>query len=278
MARKFTLNFTGFVFFFLWIFLLNPPVINAQICPQPQGLSVTNISNFTVTTNWQTNSGVDSYRLRYKIVGASSWSYEHGINGSLNQLDLHGLIEDTNYIWQLKSFCISSNSSWSAIDSFQTANFSLDCNGTPNGTAWLDSCGNCVEGTTNKLPCIAFSPSVSLSLSSTICNDSVSMTFATSQDPNEPDMSSAVFSSNSGSFNLANLNTNDTIGYSNITAGGGYINVNTTLLVDFIISSSKISVKAMDDSTNQVYGTFTIENLAPSGILIVTTSPPDNNN
>ena len=58
----------------------------------------------------------------------------------------------------------------------------------------------------------------------------------------------------------------------------GYINVNTTLLVDFIISSSKISVKAMDDSTNQVYGTFTIENLAPSGILIVTTSPPDNNN
>ena len=80
-----------------------------------------------------------------------------------------------------------------------------------------------------------------------------------------------------GSFDFSGLSTNDTIGTSDIIAGGGYINVNTTLMVDFIITPNKISVKAVDNLSAQIYGSFTIEN-ANGGILVVTTSGPDNNN
>ena len=142
----------------------------------------------------------------------------------------------------------------------------------------LDSCGNCVGGNTFSSPCIAFSPSISISLASSVCNDTTSITFVTSQDPNEPDISSAVFSSDSGYFNLIGLNTNDTIGSSAVMAGGASININTTLLVDFVISPIKISVKAIDNSSGQIYGSFTIENNVGGGILVVATSPPDNNN
>ena len=58
---------------------------------------------------------------------------------------------------------------------------------------------------------------------------------------------------------------------------GGTINVTTTLLVDFILSPNKISVKSVDDFSGQVYSTFTIENTL-NGILIIANSLPDNNN
>ena len=54
-------------------------------------------------------------------------------------------------------------------------------------------------------------------------------------------------------------------------------NITTTLLVDFIVNSDKISVKAVDDITGQLYSSFTIENTS-NGILIIINSLPDNNN
>ncbi len=281
MDENFTQGFKRIFIACTLIFLTNQTVLFAQNCTTPNSPNVTNISNFTATLNWHYSAGVDNYRLRYKIVGAAVWSFKHGIPGDSSNHQLQGLISDTTYIWQLKAFCTGTpliRSSWSVIDTFSTTNFPTDCNNTLNGTAWIDSCGNCVGGNTFSSPCIAFSPSISISLGSFICNDTTSVTFNTSQDPNEPDISSAVFSSDSGSFNLSGLNTNDTIGSSTIIAGGGYININTTLLVDFIISPTKISVKAIDDSSGQIYGSFTIENNIGGGILVVATSPPDNNN
>ena len=125
----------------------------------------------------------------------------------------------------------------------------------------IDSCGNCVGGNTGAVSCIPFSPLVTVSLSNTECNTLADIVFATSQDPNEPDIGSTIFQSDSGYFNLIGLATDDTIGFSSIIAGGGYLNVNTTLMVDFVIvPNEKISVKAVDDSSGQIYGTFTLEN------------------
>jgi len=70
----------------------------------------------------------------------------------------------------------------------------IDCNGDISGTAYVDSCGNCVEGTTGALPCIDFSPTVSISLSNLECNSLTDFSFSFSQNANEPDVSSAVFS------------------------------------------------------------------------------------
>ncbi|MAX13042.1 MAG: hypothetical protein CMG11_03120, partial [Candidatus Marinimicrobia bacterium] len=271
-----------FLGLFVWVFILigslKPVDLFAQSCPVASGLSVSNVSNFSVTLNWNFNSDVDNYRVRYKEVGTASWFFEHNVVGT--NLDINNLSSNSQYIWQLKSFCStggSSNSSWSIADTFSTANYPLDCFNTPNGNAFLDSCGNCVGGSTGNQPCIDFTPSVSITLSTLQCDTPADITFTFSQDANEPDIASSIFSSDAGSFNLTNLNTNDIIGTSIITAGGGYINVNTTLMVDFVINTDKISVKAVDDITGQIYGTFTIENFN-GGVLVIASSLPDNNN
>ena len=278
MNRKFTHSLLSVVLSFFIGFLINPINANAQNCAVPTGISTSNLSNFTATANWTIDNNVDHYRVRYKEVGALSWLFEHNAIGA--NYDLFGLNANSSYIWQAKAYCSSGNSpssSWSVLDSFVTTNYVVDCYNTPNGLAYLDSCGNCVGGNTGDLACIAFSPTVAISLSAMECNTVTDIAFTTSQDPNEPDMSSSVFSSDGGYFDFAGLATNDTIGSSMITAGGGFINIATTLLVDFIITSDKISVKAVDNITGSVYGSFTIEN-SGNGILIIATSLPDNNN
>ncbi len=79
--------------------------------------------------------------------------------------------------------------------SFYYCLFNVDCNGDVNGTAFTDSCGNCVGGNTGNVACIPFSPTVLVSISNTDCDSLTDLTINVSQDPNEPDMSTALFSS-----------------------------------------------------------------------------------
>jgi hypothetical protein len=268
----------GFIIMICIGFTTNPISVTAQNCDTPSGLNATSISNFSATLNWTLDNNVDYYRLRYQEIGSSNWQFEHNATGISH--DISGLVLNTTYIWQAKAFCSSGNSPnspWSVVDTFITANFPMDCDSIPNGTAFLDGCGNCVGGTTGNIACIAFTPTVSISLSTTECGDTADITFQTSQDANEPDIASSLFTSQGGAFDFSGLVINDVIGSSIITAGGGFININTTLMVDAIITSNQISVKAVDDITGQVYGTFTMENTG-GGILIDATSPGDNNN
>ncbi len=277
MARDFTKKSWIFILFFVGFCLFNFNV-KAQNCDVPVGLNATNLSNFSATLNWTFDSNVDHYRLRYKEVNTSIWSFEHNATG--NSEDISGLMQNATYIWQAKAFCSTGNSpssGWSAVDTFITANDVVDCNNTPNGTAYYDDCGNCVGGNTGKSECIDFTPTVNISLSTTDCNVPTDIIFQTSQDPNEPDISSTFVVSDAGSFDFTGLATNDVIGSTVIVAGGGTINVNATLMVDFIISPDKISVKAVNDATGQIEASFTIEN-SGAGILIVATSGTDNNN
>jgi hypothetical protein len=230
MNGKFTQGLLSIVLSFFIGFLINPINSNAQNCAIPTGISTSNISNFTATANWTMDSSVDHYRVRYKEVGGLSWINKNNITD--NYKVFNNLNVNTSYIWQVMAYCdaiSSSLSTWSLGGSFVTTNYLLDCNNTPNGNAFLDSCGNCVGGTTNKVACIPFSPSVSISLSNLECNTLSDITFVVSQDANEPDMSSTVFSSDGGSFDFTGLVPNDIIGSSAIVAGGGYLNMNTTL-------------------------------------------------
>ena len=72
----------------------------------------------------------------------------------------------------------------------------IDCYGDTSGTAFIDSCGNCVGGNTGAVACINFSPSVTVQLSNTDCDSLSDLTISVSQDPNEPDMSTSLFTSN----------------------------------------------------------------------------------
>ena len=270
------------VFFLLGFLIIGTNNIVAQNCNTPTNLSTTTISNFSATLNWDADSSVDHYRLRYQESGASSWMYNHNVPAG-NFYNLTGLDTSVSYEWQLKAFCSAGSlpsSGWSALQTFTTINLPVDCNNTPNGTAFLDSCANCVGGTTGNLPCIAFTPTVSMTLASLECDLLTDFSFTFSQDPNEPDVASAFFTSDGGYFDFSGISVNDTVGSSVNMIAGGQIpahNITTTLLVDFIVNSDKISVKALDDITGQLYSSFTIENTS-NGILIIINSLPDNNN
>ena len=231
MNGKFTKNLLTFIFAFSLGFFMNSSILSAQNCDMPLGLNTSSISNFSATLNWDLDANVDHYRLRYKVSGTSSWLYEHNATGV--SFDVANLSPLSTYIWQAKAFCTSGSvpaSTWSAVDTFVTTNYPVDCNNTPNGTAFNDSCGNCVGGTTGDVACIDFTPSVSITLSTVECNVLSDITFVTSQDANEPDISSSIFSSDAGFFNFTGLNSNDVIGSADFIAGGGYININTTLM------------------------------------------------
>ena len=188
MKGKFTRLFCTFLL--TGIFVISFTNLNAQNCDSPTNVSTSNISNFSATLNWDadTNANVDRYRLRYRELGSGSWQYDHNVTTD-SLYELTGLNSSSNYEWQLKSICSPGNfptSGWSSLQIFLTTNYPVDCNNTPNGTAWNDSCGNCVGGNTGNFPCIAFTPSVSISLSNLDCDSLSDLTFSFSQDANEP--------------------------------------------------------------------------------------------
>ena len=104
-----------------------------------------------------------------------------------------------------------------------------DCNGDLGGSTWIDSCGNCVDGNTGNSPCIPFSPTVSVNLSNTNCDSLADLSISVSQDPNEPDMSTSLFSSDGGSFAISTMSVGDTVGSATMQAGN--FNFNTVLIV-----------------------------------------------
>jgi hypothetical protein len=153
----------------------------------------------------------------------------------------------------------------------------LDCDGVLGGTSFTDSCGNCVGGSTGNLACIPFSPTVSVSLSNTDCDSLSDLSISVSQDPNEPDMATSLFTSDAGSFAISSMNVNDIIGSATMSVGGGSNTFNTNLIVTTIISANQVVIQSQDVNTGLILGSFTISNLNP-GVSISTQSPPDNNN
>ena len=250
-------------------------------CAEPTNLIESNITVSSATVSWNPVPNVDYYRLSYRQLGGV-WQFATNpinIDPSITSVDLLGLQDYTNYEWRVKAWCLNGlNSSWTSIHSFTTLSSQiLDCNGDPNGTAFVDSCGNCVGGNTGNVACISFSPSVSLALTSYEVGVTTDLTFSISQDANEPDMVSALVTSDGGSFNLSSLSTNDVVGSGTGVAGGGYFNSIFTLYVDFILSSDHVSLRAVDSATSNLIGTFELENTS-TGIKILSIAPADNNN
>ena len=154
MGRSFTRLFKIISLFIM--FTMGTTFVVAQNCNIPTNVSTTNVLNFSATINWDVDTSVNRYRIRYREVGVGSWQYNHNVP-SLGFFNLTGLSSSLNYEWQLKAICSSGNlpaSGWSSLQTFTTTNYPVDCNNTPNGIAWIDSCGNCVGGTTGSLSCI----------------------------------------------------------------------------------------------------------------------------
>jgi|GEM_PF-3046528 len=113
--------------------VVTPPVsCNATA---PTGLSVTNISTTQVTLNWNFNTSIDHYNVRYKEVGSATWINESSI--TTGSVTLNNLSADTDYEWQIRAKCADgsgSNYSDAQGSDFTTTSTDTTCNATaPSG-------------------------------------------------------------------------------------------------------------------------------------------------
>tara|TARA_E500000331_G_scaffold270453_1_gene262017 strand:+ start:7148 stop:13912 length:6765 start_codon:yes stop_codon:yes gene_type:complete len=120
-----------------------------------------------------------------------------------------------------------------------------------------------------------FSPNISVVLDSS-CSVLTDFTISLDQNSGEVDIDSAIFISDLGSFSLFGLNVGDTIGSANMTLS--LSSFSADLIIDTFLSPSFIIVKAIDQLTTAVLGTFTLENIIGGGVKIIATSPNDGNN
>ena len=81
-------------------------------------------------------------------------------------------------------------------------------------------------------------------------------------------MSDGLFTSNVGSFAISSMSVGDTIGSASMTAGGGFINYNTALVVNSLVSATQAVIESIDLSTGLSLGSFTLNNTTPGLVFM----------
>ena len=123
---------------------------------------------------------------------------------------------------------------------------------------------------------LSFSPLVMVSLSNIDCDSLSDLTIEVSQDSGEVDMSTGIFQSTAGAFDIVSMSIGDTIGTATLMAQGGLVMVNTYLMVSNVINANQAIICA-NDSVLGCVGSFTINNSPGTGIYILTNTIPDGN-
>ena len=218
-------------------------------CPTPNGLFTTNVTYNSALANWTPVSGAVHYKIHYRIFGTTTWGNLGNIWGDDSTRNLPLLVPGTTYEWEIKSFCDSTNqlaSNWSANDTFTTPLFVAS----------------------------PFNPIINNTLSTNQCNTLSELNITLSQVANEPDIGESTITSNAGFFDFSGVSIGDSIGYASLNMTNQTIN--SKLEIGLIINNNYAIINSIDSSNNLV-GFFTIENLNP-GIRVTTTSPNDGNN
>ncbi|MDB9895976.1 DUF1566 domain-containing protein, partial [Flavobacteriales bacterium] len=108
----------------------------------------------------------------------------------------------------------------------------------------------------------------------TNCDTLTNLTIDVSQDPNEIDMSNAVFSSSGGFFTFSQHNVGDTIGTASMSFNGGIL-FNSNLIISSITNNQAL-IQAFGSSSGLLLGDFLMTNNL-NGVSIISTSPGDGN-
>ena len=102
-----------------------PPSVS---CGTPGGLSASNITDTTAILGWTAVSGANSYNVRYRIVGSTTWT--NGTSQSTT-LPVSGLTTGSTYEYQVQAACGTTLSAYSASSTF-IPGATVSC-GTPGG-------------------------------------------------------------------------------------------------------------------------------------------------
>ena len=114
------------------IFLLFATKSNGQ-CPIPNNLNTTNVNYYNAEVNWIAANSVHHYRIRYKEINDTNWSSINNVGSTLNTKLLSNLYPLSHYIWKIRSYCDTTNTSvsnWSIVDTFFTS--TTNCPNTSN--------------------------------------------------------------------------------------------------------------------------------------------------
>jgi len=190
-------------------------------------------------------------------------------SGTLTGISIGGTLPYTYEFWGPNGFVASS------VNNFGNS-FSITPNVSGMYTFIVIDANNCTDSVSIPFS-TNFSPTVSVSLSNTWCDSLTTLTIQVSQDSGEVDMSTALFQSNAGSFDIASMNVGDTIGTASMMANGGGININTFLIVSALISVNQAIIQSCSN-VNGCLGSFAITNSTGGGIEILAQTIPDSNN
>lgn len=225
------------------------PEISISQCLNADSLHTTNITYINAQANWSSAPNADHYLIHYREVGTVNWSNVGNIDSTMTSRNIPQLQPSTTYEWQIKTFCDSTNqpnSGWSVSDTFTTTNF------VPS----------------------PFNPILVPIIGNRTCNTNTPFSIVASQAQNEPDISSTVFKSEKGHFEINILSGGDTVGNASYTST--FLNFTSTLIVDFTLGPNYAKIDLID-SAGATMGFFTIENEI-NGIKVSSLGPNDGNN
>jgi hypothetical protein len=84
----------------------------------PTNLATTSIGSTAATLSWSPVSNAVSYSIRYKLVGASGWTFKSNITGTSYRLS--GLLTRRNYTWAITARCANGSTSLVSSAAFFT--------------------------------------------------------------------------------------------------------------------------------------------------------------
>jgi len=222
---------------------------NTINCPNTNNLYTTNINYYNAVANWDTITDADRYKIRYKILGTTSWSNLGPIYHPNNSITIPLLQQNTQYEWQVMTFHDTTTllaSLWSASDTFSTTSFVA----------------------------APFNPQTNNTLYSLECDEKTTLHLNLTQAADEPDIGNSIITSDGGYFDIGSINSGDSIGYAIMSTSNQIIEAE--LRAGIIIGTNYAIVNSYD-STNALIGFFTIEN-QNGGIRISSSTPNDGNN
>ncbi len=92
-------------------------------CSAPFLVYSSNINHYNADVNWNYQNNIYNYKIHYKIVGDTIWSWKFNIDSLSISKNLNNLTPLNNYIWQIQSNCSDTGtfSQFSALDTFYTS-------------------------------------------------------------------------------------------------------------------------------------------------------------
>lgn len=88
-----------------------------EVCTTPTSLSTASIAQNTATLSWSSETAANDYSVRIRATGTTNWST---LSATSNSLNISGITAATEYEWQVRSNCSSSNSAYSSSNVFTT--------------------------------------------------------------------------------------------------------------------------------------------------------------